>query len=211
MTTDAPIRWFEAEPQRFARELEGMQGVGPDLTWQPDLDGTTGGGWVGLGPIWPFSRSRPAGLAEFLNGRRFRMEVVCGAAYPAAAPRIRPIEPEPDLSLRTMQQWHVMGDGTLCLLQNAGDWTGRDLAAELVVKAAGWHLEYLLLQAGAIEAMTGNGIAESDELDHLLAAELWPEAPFPAKQEAGCEIEGKTDPEDVARSTDSGPCTEIGP
>lgn len=66
-----------------------------------------------------------------------------------------------------MQQWHVMGDGSLCLLRNAGEWTGRDLAAELVVKAAGWHLEYLLLEAGAIDAMTVKGIAESDELDHL--------------------------------------------
>lgn len=203
MTTDAPIHWFEAEPQRFARELDGMQRLGPELTWRADVDGTTGGGWVGLGPIWPFSRSRPAGLGEFLNGRRFRMEVACRAAHPAAAPRIRPIHPEPDLRVRTMQQWHVMGDGTLCLLQNAGDWTGRDLVAELVVKAAGWHLEYLLLEAGAIEAMTVNGIAKSEELDHLLTAELRPEAPSPAEQES--------DRGDIARSTDSELRAEIGP
>jgi hypothetical protein len=29
--------------------------------------------------------------------------------------------------------WHVNGDGTVCLFQSASDWTGRDTAAELVV------------------------------------------------------------------------------
>ncbi len=203
MTTDVPIHWFEAEPQRFARETDKVRRVAPELTWRPNIDATTGGGWVGLGPLWPFSRPRPAGLNEFLNGRRFWMEVACRAAHPAAAPRIRPLDPEPDLSVRTMQQWHVMGDGSLCLLQNAGDWTGRDLVAELVVKAAGWHLEYLLLEAGAIEAMTVNGIAESDELDHLLTAEIRQQAPSTEGHD--------TDRVDVACSTDTEPRAEVGP
>jgi hypothetical protein len=69
---------------------------------------------------------------------------------------------------RTQQDWHVNGDGSLCLLQEAQDWSPTGTAADLVVKAAGWFLEYLLMEQGRIPAMTTNGIATDDSLDALL-------------------------------------------
>jgi len=117
------------------------------------VEDTTGGGWVGTAPDWPFERDRPPDLDAFLGGGTFSLESAAGPAHPAAIPGVHPIDPVPDLYVRTNQAWHVMGDGSLCLLQSALDWTGRELAAELIVKAAGWYLEFLLLQAERIEAM----------------------------------------------------------
>jgi hypothetical protein len=48
-------------------------------------------------------------------------------------------------------------------------WTGIETAADLVVKAAGWFLEYLLMDAGLIEHMSENGIANDDLLDHFFS------------------------------------------
>lgn len=170
-----PIRWFEADRDRWQRELAVMEAVAPELTWGEDLEGTTGGGWTGLCPTWPFARPRPPELDAFLAGRRFRIEVRCSPAHPVVAPAVMPIDPEPDLRVRTAQAWHVMGDGSLCLLQETLDWSGSEPAAELVVKAAGWYLEYLLLEEGVIDRMTLGGIAEDAGLDHLLS--LRPTAP----------------------------------
>jgi hypothetical protein len=71
--------------------------------------------------------------------------------------------------VRTQHDWHVNGDGTVCLFQSASDWTGGDTAADLVVKSAGWFLEYLLMEAGLIERMTANGIVSDPVHDHLFA------------------------------------------
>jgi hypothetical protein len=67
-----------------------------------------------------------------------------------------------------------MGDGSLCLLQDDAAWTGRDSVVDLLLKAAGWRVEYALMRAGVIEAMTLRGIVDDDQLDHLVtpAAEL---------------------------------------
>ncbi len=67
-----------------------------------------------------------------------------------------------------MRQWHVMGDGSLCLLQEVLEWTGRETIDQLVIKAAGWFLEFLLLREGVIDAMTEAGIATDNSIDHLL-------------------------------------------
>jgi hypothetical protein len=75
------------------------------------------------------------------------------------------MEPEPALWVRTSQRWHVKGDGSLCLIQDANDWTGAAPAAALIPKVAGWFLEYLLLTRGYVEAMSLCGIASSDEFD----------------------------------------------
>jgi hypothetical protein len=64
----------------------------------------------------------------------------------------------------------VLGDGGLCLLRETLDWTASEPAAELVRKAAGWFLEFLLLRDGLIEEMTADGIVNDDCLDHLLGA-----------------------------------------
>ena len=47
-----------------------------------------------------------------------------------------------------MHTWHVNGDGSLCLMQAADDWQPEDTAADLVRKACGWFVEYLLVEAG---------------------------------------------------------------
>jgi hypothetical protein len=162
------VRWFEAEPARLAAELAAMAAVAPELIWS---NAAPGGAWEGLAPVWPFSRPRPPGLDAFLAGRRLRLGVACSQAHPMATPKLWPLDPEPGIAQRTVQDWHVNGDGSLCLLQTASAWTGAELAAELVVKAAGWFVEFLLMQTGAIKAMTADGIANSDELDHLLHPE----------------------------------------
>lgn len=145
-----------------------MHATAPELTWVEDARGV---GWEGLAPIWPFHRPSPPGLEAFLNGRRFRVRVQYVEGFPMVAPRVWPLDPEPDPRYRTQHIWHVNPDGSLCLMQTAGDWTGTETAAELVIKAAGWFLEYLLMEAGLIEAMSVNGIANDDSFDHLLTGE----------------------------------------
>ena len=160
--SDERVRWPDAEPARFAAEQRAMRSAAPELSW--DDDALT---WTGVVPTWPFPRPRPAGLDEFLDGRRIVARVEYSQAFPMVAPRIVPLDPEPDPMVRTLHAWHVNGDGSLCLLQRASDWDGTGTAAELVMKAAGWFLEYLLMEEGRIERMTESGIVHDDSLDHL--------------------------------------------
>lgn len=80
-------------------------------------------------------------------------------------PDLYPINPMPELVERTQHRWHVNGDGSLCLIQEQRRWTGREPVVDLLVKAAGWRLEYGLVQAGVVGEMTENGIASSAERD----------------------------------------------
>jgi hypothetical protein len=88
-------------------------------------------------------------------------------AYPMVPPVLYPLDPQVDFGVWTLHDWHVNGDGSLCLLQRASDWTGRSPAADLVVKAAGWFLEYLLLERKVRSSMTECGIVHDDSLDEL--------------------------------------------
>jgi hypothetical protein len=176
------VRWFDAEPARLAAELAAMAAVAPELVWS---GASPGGGWEGLAPVWPFPRPRPPRLDAFLAGRRLHLRVACSQAHPMAAPKLWPLDPEPGIAQRTVHDWHVNGDGTLCLLQTAAAWTGAEMAAELVVKATGWFLEFLLMQAGVIQAMTTGGIANSDELDELLPPEACNRSDGPGAGAAG--------------------------
>jgi hypothetical protein len=157
--------WLEAEPRRYGSEREAMAGVAPDLSW---MDGPTGG-WRGLAPEWPFGRPSPDALDAFLAGRRFELQVEYSQAFPMDEPKIWPLDPSPDPLYRTQHDWHVNPDGSLCLLQAATSWTGIETAADLVVKAAGWFLEYLLMEAGLIGHMSENGIVNDDSLDHFFS------------------------------------------
>lgn len=157
--------WVEAEPARAEAERTAMATTAPDLEW---LDG--GQGWEGAAPAWPFERPPPKELDAFLAGRRFRLRVDYLEGFPMAPPRVIPLEPEPDPAVRTQHDWHVNPDGTVCLFQSASDWTGTETAADLVVKAAGWFLEFLLMEAGLIDRMTVNGIANDPVHDHLFIA-----------------------------------------
>ena len=152
-----------------------MVAVAPGLVW---VDDDPAGGWLGVAPPWPFARREPEQLEEFLAGRRLRIRVEYSQAHPVVEPAVWPVEPEPNPLYRTQQDWHVNGDGSLCLLQEAQDWNPTDTAADLVVKAAGWFLEYLLMEQGRIAAMSTSGIATDDSLDALLT-------PAPPNNEAG--------------------------
>jgi hypothetical protein len=103
-----------------------------------------------------------------LGENGLEIAVVYGHAYPMVPPAIFPLDPQPDLEARTAQRWHVMGDGSLCLLQDDATWTGRDSVVELLLKAAGWRVEFELMRRGVIEAMTINGIVEDPQFDDLL-------------------------------------------
>lgn len=156
--------WHQAEPDRAAAERKAMAAVALEMEWFDD----GAGGWEGLAPVWPFDRGQPDGLAAFLAGRRLKLRVCYTEAFPAVEPSLLPLDPEPPIERRTDHSWHVNGDGTLCLLVAADLWTGRETAADLVVKAAGWFIEYLLMESGQIGAMTEAGINSDDSLDALL-------------------------------------------
>jgi hypothetical protein len=160
--------WVDAEPRRYERERAAMAAIAPELDWFNDERGT---GWHGIAPLWPFQRADPPHLDAFLGGWRFRILVQYLEGFPMAAPLVWPVDPQPDPRHRMMHIWHVNPNGSLCLMQSAGDWTGDETAADLVVKGAAWFLEYLLMSAGAIETMTANGIVTDDSLDHLLTPE----------------------------------------
>jgi hypothetical protein len=163
---DWPRRsWMEAEPERLAKEREVMAELAPEMVW---VDDAPAGGWEGLVPAWPFERPEPEGLAELLDGRQLRLRVEYRQAFPSAEPRLVPLDPDPPIKRRVLESWHLMGDGSLCLLRTADLWTGRETAADLVVKASGWFIEYLLMEQEAIERMTVDGIYEDDSLDDLI-------------------------------------------
>lgn len=159
------VSWLEAEPSRVAAEKKAMAVAATDLVW---LDGPAGG-WEGPVPLWPFARPCPEGLARFVNDRRLIVRVEYSQAYPMVEPKIWPIDPEPDQIHRTWHAWHLNGDGSLCVFQLASDWDGTATASEVIPKASGWFLEYLLMTAGRVEQMTVNGIAGDPSLDALFA------------------------------------------
>jgi hypothetical protein len=160
------VPWFTAEPTAYIREVEAVPAVAPELIWNPELPT---GGWSGLIPTWPFDRPEPTGLRAFLSGERLRVDVVYVQAHPMVPPAVFPLDPEPELVNWTQHVWHLNGDGSLCLVRSAVDWDPWSTAADLVVKAAGWFLEYLLLTRGLREQMTENGIVGDSSLDELFA------------------------------------------
>jgi hypothetical protein len=157
--------WLDAEPERVSREREEMARVAPEMSW---LEGDPAGGWEGLAPSWPFERQPPRGLDELLNGRRLRLRVLYSQGYPMVEPKLFPLDPDPPRDRRIVHSWHLNGDGSLCLLLTADAWTGRETAADLVAKASGWFIEYLLRERGAISEMTESGIHSDDSLDNKI-------------------------------------------
>ena len=163
------VRWMDAEPRRLEQELEAMAAFAPDLRWidlSPELPA---GGWEGEIPKWPFDRDRPDPGLDLLVPASLAVRVELKQSFPASPPKLRPLlDPPPDPRYRTQTEWHINGDGTLCLLQTADMWTGRDSATELVVKAAGWFIEYRLMEEKLVEAMTINGICSDPSRDDLI-------------------------------------------
>ncbi|GAA3438278.1 hypothetical protein GCM10018954_078940 [Kutzneria kofuensis] len=50
----------------------------------------------------------------------------------------------------------------------AGAVDRRESVVELLLKAAGWRIEYALMTCGAIESMSLNGIVADPHLDELI-------------------------------------------
>lgn len=174
MTALPRVSWVEAEAERLKHEQEVMRAQCPDMEWASDLSwpsGRQGVGWIGLAPTWSPERDPPPGLDKLLDGHRLRLRALYPEAFPMVAPDLYPDEPHVPLERRTMHKWHVNGDGSLCLMQAADDWQPEDTAADLVCKASGWFIEYLLVDAGHREAMTERGIYLDTHLDELIAAE----------------------------------------
>ncbi|MEV4364465.1 hypothetical protein [Nonomuraea sp. NPDC049625] len=159
------VTWWQCEPRRMARDRAEISERFPGLEWY----GRGAGAWVGWLPRWPFVRPEPSRLVDLIGFDGLKVAVEYGHAYPMVPPLIRPLEPEPGLLERTDHKWHVMGDGSLCLLQDDATWTGRDSVVDLLLKAAGWRVEYALMKADVIEAMTLRGIVDDDQFDRLVA------------------------------------------
>ena len=167
------VSWVDAEPARAEREREAMAAIAPELHWRKDLTwrGRSGlKGWHGVAPIWAAERPMPAGVPELLAGARLELEVIYREAFPMVAPVLVPLVPDVPMEHRTQHRWHVNGDGSLCLMQAAGDWDPDESAADLVAKAAGWLIEYQLMLAGKIVDMTLQGIYSSSELDETIGS-----------------------------------------
>ncbi len=156
----------------LGREREAMSARAPEMVWHDQLtssDGRSGPGWEGLAPAWGAERSRPAGVDELLAGRQLRLQVIYREAFPMVPPRLYPLAPDPPLGRRTQHYWHLNPDGSLCLLRNAHDWQPTDTAVDLVCKASGWFIEYLLIESNRLDGMTVHGVYVSTGLDPALA------------------------------------------
>jgi hypothetical protein len=164
LTDPERIDWRVAEPRLLAREKQEMAARAPDLLW---VEGLPGGSWQGLAPPWPSDEPALDGIEDLLRGRRLLVRVAYTQGFPMAPPDLFPLDPVPDVELRTRHSWHLNGDGSLCLLFSAADWPGT--AADLVDKASGWFVEYLALQAGLIDRMSEQGpFAGNHELEKAL-------------------------------------------
>ena len=172
MVEGPKIAWAEVEPEVLKRERDEMERYAPDMVFADDLiwrDDRRALGWVGQAPAWGGDRDKPVGVDELLGGRRLRLIVVYTEAFPLVPARLLPTDPEVPPERRTMHKWHVNGDGSLCLMQSALDWSPSDTAADLVRKASGWFVEYLLVEAGKAESMTERGIFDDRSLDSAIA------------------------------------------
>ncbi|MGW6278436.1 ubiquitin-conjugating enzyme E2 variant [Kribbella sp. NPDC055071] len=166
----ASILWMDDEPKRLERDRREVEEFAPDLGFvEPRSQGFLHGGWRGRLPLWPFERPEPEGLGSLL-ATGLEVEVVFSAAHPMVPPAIYPVMPEPAIEERTQAMWHVAPDGSLCLLQSQGQWQPEASITELLLKAAGWHVEYALMKAEVIDKMTVCGIVGDDCLDGLVAS-----------------------------------------
>jgi len=171
MATRPAISWWEAEPDVAAREKDAMARHAPDMQWAEDLvwrGGRRTVGWRGKAPSWGADRPKPLGVDELLAERRLDLLVVYPEAFPVIPASLFSLDPDPPMNRRTLHRWHINGDGSLCLMQSAEDWHLTDTAADLVRKASGWFIEYLLVEAGKLEAMTESGIFEATIADSVI-------------------------------------------
>ena len=156
--------WWACEPRRLHRDHEEITALFPGLVWNE----AGAGSWEGRLPRWPFERPEPEHLTAWIGEEGLLLRLEYGQAYPMVAPRLVPVDPLPEPFEWTQHRWHVNGDASLCLLRD-DVWTGRESVVDLLLKAAGWRIEYALMKHQTIEHMTGSGIVTDDRLDHFLA------------------------------------------
>lgn len=161
------IGWFDDDPDRIARDRREVPKFAPEMEFVAPSPGAPGGGWVGRLPLWPFDRPSPEGLHEMFSEGGLLLEVRYTQAYPMVPPDLWPRRPEPEIVERSQSVWHVLPSGALCLVQSVGQWQPEASLVELLLKAAGWHLEYGLMKRGQIERMTERGIVSDSSLDGL--------------------------------------------
>ena len=168
-----PVTWTEAEPVRLARDIADVEALSSGLIFTPPSAGSAGkpghhGHWHGELPLWPFDRPAPSGLSHLVpTGLKFVM--FYQASHPMVPPRVYPVDPKPLILEHTQHRWHVAPGGSLCLLQRDGLWTPEASVTELLLKAAGWRIEYAVLKAEGAEAMTEHGIVTDDSQDALIS------------------------------------------
>lgn len=164
-----PKGWTDWDPRRFAREKSEVPEFAPGLTFlELGTCYAPHGGWRGFLPLWPFDRAKPEGL-ELLVPSPFEVIIAYSAAHPVVSPKVIPISPEPRAEEISLTQWHILPDGALCLFQSESMWVPEASTAELLLKASGWRIEYALVEAGALPAMTIHGIVSDDSLDSLIS------------------------------------------
>ena len=167
----SPVYWTDADPERLARDLADVRAFAPDLAFETPPGGNPEvehhGVWTGVLPVWPFDRTKPAGLDELVSSG-LRVQVECSAAHPVVPPAVFPLHPLPELAERSQHIWHVAPDGRLCLMQTIGAWRPSDAISDLLEKACAWRIEYALMKAGVVESMTVDGIVSDGTWDALI-------------------------------------------
>lgn len=171
--TDLPRQsWVEAEAGLLERERQAMAEAAPEMALRTDLHrwGRPVHGWQGKAPPWGGEREQPPGVDQLLAGAQLELCVFYPEAYPMVPAELEPLDPEVPIEVRGFTEWHVNPDGSLCTIQRADHWNpATDTAADLVRKASGWFIEYLLLTGDHIERMTEGGIYTDESLDPILA------------------------------------------
>lgn len=166
---NAPVLWMDQDPARLERDAREVTDFAPGMNFLPPSDEPqTHGGWHGPIPAWPFARAMPDGV-NALIGEPFEVAVAYPSAYPMTPPLVFPLNVTPEPIEHSQTVWHVSPSGMLCLLQSTGAWLPEASITELLLKAAGWRIEYALMKAGAVEQMSTNGIVSDDSLDRKIS------------------------------------------
>lgn len=152
--------WWDDQPALLKQVLADLSDANLDLTWTATL----GGVLEGRLPPWPFERPTPELLSD-VAPQGLLVEVHLGQSFPMLCPKVFPQDPMPPFERWTQHRWHVNGDGSLCQLQSADAWDPSTSVVDVLRKAAGWRIEYALVEADIVQAMSLSGIVSDDSYD----------------------------------------------
>lgn len=149
--------WWDNQPALLKQVLTDLSNAHFDLAWTA----TPGGMLEGRLPPWPFERPVPELLDELVP-QGLLVEVHLGQSFPMLCPKVFPQDPMPPFERWTQHRWHVNGDGSVCQLQSADAWDPSTSVVDVLRKAAGWRIEYALVEADVVQAMSLSGIVSDD-------------------------------------------------